>query len=227
MTARTATLALLVGTLLGAVGCAHRVTLDRTRFSAEISATNANANNIRVYLDHRLKVTYKLPRRGDTFVDHDIHLTGRRNVLHHIIRRRTGGSLVAIESRGDRPLLYVTFNDCRDKRCAFGFLADATNRHFTLVEVPDIAPAVKTIRARDRARLRTLTRGFLHHLSEPAQVYRAARPRRGPLTVDLEVFEHAKPKRVRWRWYRGPGDDQPARDLVSHTPPPPPPAPKD
>lgn len=216
----TTRLALLAATLLGVGACAHRITLDRTRFDSQIAATNANANNIRVFVDHRLKVTYKLPRRGATLVDRDIHLTGRRNVLHHIIRRNTRGKLVAIESRRDRPLLYVAFSDgCEAKRCAFGFLADAANQRFTLVEVPDLPPAVTSVRARDRLRVRALTRGFLHHLSEPAQVYRAPRRRRGPLTVDLEVVEHARPKRVRWRVYDGAGRDRTPRDLVSHDPP--------
>lgn len=221
MTTRSVRLALLAGSLLIAPACAHRVTLDHARFDREISTTNANANSIRVYVDHRLKVTYKHPRRGDTTVDRDIHLGGRRNILHHVVGKRTSGKLVAIQTRRGRTLLFVAFVDeCEAIDCAFGFLADADNARFTLVEVPTrITATTTTVRARDRARFRTLTRGFLHHLSEPAQVFRAARRRRGPLTVDLAVVEHYKPKRVRYRIDDGADDDRRERDLVSQAPP--------
>lgn len=210
MTLRTDILALAATLLLGALGCAHRITLDRHRFDAELASSDANASKIRLYLGHRLKVTYKLPRRGQTIVDTDLHLKGRRQILHNIIGRRTRGKLVAIDARGDRPLLFIAFDDrCDARRCALAFIGDADNKRFSLAEVPDLPPAVTNLTARDRGLRRGLKLGYLHHLAEPAQVYRAARRRRGPLTVDLQVIEHVKPKRVRYRFKPGASPERP------------------
>lgn len=211
-------LALAATLIVSALGCAHRVTLDRSRFDGKIALSDENASRIRVYVDHRFKVTYKVPRRGGAIIDSDIHLTGRRQLLHHIVGRNTRGKLIAIEARGDRPLLYISFDDrCSAKRCAFAFVASADNTHFSLAEVPDLVPAVTTLSARDRGLGRRLKLGYLRHLSEPAPVYRAARRRRGPLTVDLEVVEHRKPKRVRFRFddgVRKERPDEPPRQLT-------------
>lgn len=207
---RSRLLALAALLLVGASGCANRLTLDRHRFDRRIAVSDESASKIRVYVSNRLKVSYKLPRNGGSFVDDDIHLTGRRQILHRIVGRNTRGKLIALDTRAGRPLLYVSFDDhCSARSCAFAFLASDDNARFSLVEVPSLPPATFTVAARDRGLARPLTPGYLRHLGEPAPVYRANRRRRGPLTVDLEVVEHAPPKRVRFRIEDGASSERP------------------
>ncbi|MCY1060207.1 hypothetical protein [Nannocystis sp. SCPEA4] len=196
--------------ILGAVGCSHRIVLDRRRFDGEIAASDANASKIRVYVSKRLKVTYKIPRNGGVVVDTDIHLSGRRQLLHRIVGRNTRGKLIAVEQRAGRPLVHVAFDDrCSARRCAFAFVASEDGARFSLAEVPELPPATLAVSARDRGLTRGLRPGYLHHLGEPVQVYRAARRRRGLLTVDLEVIEHVPPRRVRFRIEDGARPERP------------------
>lgn len=219
---RSRLLALAALLLVGASGCSHRIPLDRHRFDRRIAVSDESASRIRVYVSHRLKVSYKIPRNGGSFVDTDIHLTGRRQILHRLIGRNTRGKLVALEERAGRPLLWVSFDDhCSARSCAFAFLVGEDNARFSLVDVPGLPRATFTVTARDRGLARALTPGYLRHLGEPAPVYRAARHRRGPLTVDLEVIEHIPPKRVRFRIDDGASPERPdaaPRRLTTHRP---------
>lgn len=175
-----------------------------------------------MYVSHRLKVSYKIPRNGGSFVNTDIHLTGRRQLLHRIVGRNTRGKLVALDERAGRPLLWVSFDDhCSARRCAFGFLASDNNARFSLVEVPPLPPATFAVSARNRGLSRPLAPGYLRHLGEAAPVYRAARRRGGPLTVDLEVVEHVPPKRIRFRIDDGASPERPdarPRNLTTNRP---------
>lgn len=192
-------LAPLVLLLAVAPGCSHRITLDRRNFDGKIAVSDTAASTIRVYLSHRLKVTYTVPRNGASFVDTDIHLLGRRQLLHRLVGRQTRGKLIAIDDLRRSPRVWVAFDDrCDTRSCAFSFVGSDDGARFSLASVPDLLPATVTVAARDRLLVRGLARGYVRHLGEPAQVYRAAR-RRGPLTVDLEVVEHVQPRRIRIR----------------------------
>lgn len=209
-------------TLLGAAGCSHRIALDRARFERKIAVSAANASRIRVYLNHRLDVTYKVPRNGASRVSSDIHLLGRRRIVHEVIRSGARGKLIGVAERDGRPVLHVAFDDaCDDLGCAYTFVAQEDGRRFSLAAVPDRPPATLRVSARDRGLRRRLSLGYLRHLGEPAMVFRGLRKRRGPLTVDLEVVEHWQPTRTRWRRLPGVGrerDDDAPRDLSIQRP---------
>lgn len=209
-------------TLLSAAGCSHRISLDRARFERKIAVSAANASRIRVYLNHRLEVTYRLPRNGASRVSSDIHLLGRRRIVHEVIGTGARGKLIGVAERDGRPVLHVTFEDsCDDLRCAYTFVAQDDGRRFSLAAVPDRPPATLRVRARDRGLRRRLEPGYLHHLGEAATVYRGLRKRRGPLTVDLEVVEHWQATRTRWRRLPGVGrerDGDEPRDLTIQRP---------
>lgn len=208
--------------LLCTAGCSHRIALDRARFERRIAVSDENASRIRLYLDHRVKVTYKLPRNGALRVSSDIHLLGRRRILHEVIGKDTRGKLVGVDEHEGRTVLHVAFEDsCDDPSCAYTFVARDDGARFSLAAVPGRPPATLLVSARDRGLRRRLSLGYLRHLGEPTPVYRGARKRRGPLTIDLEVVEHWQPARTRWR--RLPGarperDDDATRELTTHRP---------
>ena len=185
---------LVVGLMVAlTAGCARRALLTATELE-RIRAEDPAVARLRVHAGRRLVLEYAAAA-AETY---SVAATGIREASERrrevrIIGARTPGAIVGESWSGDRPVLWVSFDDrCRDAGCALGFVLDESGvfRWFAAPEVVGVTP-----RAYDRRRRRgtALTLMRMRSLADANAVYARMRGRR-LVTIDLVVR-----KRVRRR----------------------------
>jgi hypothetical protein len=206
-----AALALLVA--LTTSGCTRRVRLtpqelydlDRrvARYEERVKTDpNAKKQELFVYAHRRFIVEYQadVETAADVGRKFAIDIEAKRPLT--FIRRHSAGQIIAREEHNGVPLLWVSFDECDIKDCAFGFVRTEDNLHKLVFvpALPDIeereAFKLKAVYHRSESARRVMRRNKVKSLGEANEVYVLKRKRRVK-TIHLDVRKRLRKKEYR------------------------------
>lgn len=194
-------------------GCTRRVRLtpeelldlDRriARYEQRVAVDpNTKKEELFVYTHRRFIVKYEASTEIDSTVGRNIYQeVEKRQPLVFIIRSRAG-QIIAREENNGVPLLWVSFDKCDSKDCAFGFVRTEDNLH-KLVFVPPLPGVppregfkVQSVYRRYERPRNVMKKAKIAALGEANEVYVVKRKRRVK-TVFLDVRKRIREKELR------------------------------
>jgi hypothetical protein len=199
--------------VLLAAGCTRRVRLtpeellDLDRRIADYERRkeidpNTPKEQMFVYTHRRFIVKYERVKETAFAMGHKVDLKRERETPITLVYYSLPGQIIAREESNGVPLLWVSFDECDAKECAFGFVRTEDNRH-KLAYVP----AMPFVPPQEGFKIQALYRRYerprsimkkakVNALGEANEVYVVKRKRRVK-TIFLDVKKRVREKEQR------------------------------
>lgn len=207
--------ALAVGLcVLASMGCTRRLKLTpeelldldrRVALYEQRAAIDPNTprDELFVYAHRRFFVKYERVEEKSFAMGHKVDLTRERKTPMAVIEYSSPGQIIAREESNGVPLLWVSYDECNVKECAYGFVRTEDNLHkLAFVPAQPFVPPeegykLKTVYHRYERPKKIMRKTKVAALGEANEVYVLKKRKRRVKTVYLDVRKRIREKEER------------------------------